>query len=354
MPQPYIDFAYVKEHASFVSVLAHYKLQLVGRGKDQAVLCPFHRDRRPSCKVDPDKRIFHCFACEAKGNILEFVARLEGDGKDLRAAAIKLSAICGIATAPPREHGPAAHAGAEPKRKKRPAPSRPAAVNDNAPRPAPEAAPEENGQSDPAPAGTEEPVNPPLTFALKLDPEHPYLRARGLSPELVAAFGLGYCKRGTMAGRICIPVHNERGELVAYAGRWPGEDVPEGEGKYKLPGKFEKSRVLFNLHRAASGEHLVLVEGYWSTIRLHALGVPVASPMGWSVSPEQVALLRDRGVRFLTVVFDGDDAGRRARERVIPDLAAEFFVRAPVLPDGEKPDTLPEHELMELVLRPFS
>ena len=155
-----------------------------------------------------------------------------------------------------------------------------------------------------------------------------------------------------MAGRVCIPVHNARGDLVAYAGRWPGEDVPEGEGKYRLPAKFEKSRVLFNLHRVAPGEHLVLVEGYWSTMRLHALGVPVASPMGWSVSPEQVALLCDRGVRFLTLLLDGDDAGRRARERVVPDLAAAFFVRAPLLPDGQKPDTVPEAELLDLVRFP--
>ena len=57
-----------------------------------------------------------------------------------------------------------------------------------------------------------------------------------------------------MAGRICIPIHNAKGELVAYAGRWPGEDVPDGQERYKLPPKFHKSRVLFNLHRLAGGE----------------------------------------------------------------------------------------------------
>ena len=45
-----------------------------------------------------------------------------------------------------------------------------------------------------------------------------------------------------MAGRICIPIHNERGELVAYAGRWPGEDVPEDTERYKLPAKLQKTR----------------------------------------------------------------------------------------------------------------
>ena len=83
MPQQYIDFAFVKEHASFEPVLAHYNLQLVGRGKDRAVLCPFHRERKPSCKIELERRVFHCFGCEAKGNILEFVARLERNPKDL-------------------------------------------------------------------------------------------------------------------------------------------------------------------------------------------------------------------------------------------------------------------------------
>jgi DNA primase len=74
--------------------------------------------------------------------------------------------------------------------------------------------------------------------------------------------------------------------------------------------------------------------------------------MGWSVSDEQIALLRERGTRYLTVLWDGDEAGARARERAVPDLASAFFVRAPVLPDGEKPDTLGEAELKKLVSLP--
>jgi DNA primase len=151
-----------------------------------------------------------------------------------------------------------------------------------------------------------------------------------------------------MAGRICIPIHDAAGALVAYAGRWPGEP-PEGVERYLLPKQFQKSRVLFNLHRLNDAEHLVLVEGYWSTFRLHAMGVPVAALMGSSVSEEQLALLRERGTRRLTLLWDGDDAGRKARERWLPVIANTFFVRAPHLPDGEKPDTLDEAELRELV-----
>ncbi len=84
------------------------------------------------------------------------------------------------------------------------------------------------------------------------------------------------------------------------------------------------------------------------------MGVPVVSPMGWSVSPEQIALLRDRGVRFVTLLLDGDKTGYAARERLLPELASSFFVCAPQLPEGEKPDTLGEPELLKLVSIPCS
>jgi DNA primase len=334
MPQQYIDFAFVKQGANFEAVLSHYGLEPGGTGTERSVLCPFHTETKPSCKIELERKIFQCFGCRAKGNVLEFVALMEGNRADLRGAALRLAAICKIPLAPPRGAAGKYTANVMQDRKGSASPDPPAE---------PIRAPSEVQASD---AG---PINPPLAFALKLDPEHAYLTERGLSAEIVADFGLGFCTRGSMAGRICIPIHNERGELVAYAGRWPGDDVPEGAERYKLPAKFQKRRVLFNLHRVPESEHIVLVEGYWSAIRLHVLGLPVAALMGWSVSSEQLELLRDRGVRFVTLLLDGDDAGRRGREAVLPDLAAAFFVRAPLFPDGEKPDTLPEQQLRELV-----
>jgi hypothetical protein len=103
--------------------------------------------------------------------------------------------------------------------------------------------------------------NKPLGFSLTLDPDHPYLKERGLTPELIATFGLGYCGKGSMAGRVCIPIHDGDGALVAYAGRWvgPEEDLPEGKGKYELPAGFHKGLELFNLHRAKHCKHLVVL-----------------------------------------------------------------------------------------------
>jgi hypothetical protein len=109
--QQYIDFAYVKENASFERVIAGYNLKLLGKGPQRSLLCPFHPERKPSCKIDLERNIWHCFGCEAKGNVLEFVARLEGDEDDLRAAALKIAELCGTATAAPREAAGALPAG---------------------------------------------------------------------------------------------------------------------------------------------------------------------------------------------------------------------------------------------------
>src|SRR5262249_12531207 len=118
--------------------------------------------------------------------------------------------------------------------------------------------------------------NPPLTYELKVDRRHPYLSERGRSADIIEAFGLGYCAsdKSIMRQRIVIPIHNERGELVAYAGRWPGDSGwPEDTDKYMLPPKFQKMRVLFNLNRVIEGmfeaqwpghvQHVVVVEGFF-------------------------------------------------------------------------------------------
>ena len=75
-------------------------------------------------------------------------------------------------------------------------------------------------------------VNPVLDLKLKLDHEHPFLAERGITPEVAEAFGIGFADRGIMKDRIAIPIHNERGELVAYAGRYAKEDVPDGTLRY--------------------------------------------------------------------------------------------------------------------------
>ena len=54
-------------------------------------VCPFHNDKNPSMKVD--KR-FHCFACQADGDVIDFVSRL--CGLTCKEAAMKLADDFGI------------------------------------------------------------------------------------------------------------------------------------------------------------------------------------------------------------------------------------------------------------------
>ncbi len=207
----------------------------------RSVLCPFHPDKRPSCRVELDKKIFHCFACEASGNILEFVARIEGDADDLRSAAAKIADICEIALAA----APQGHA----KNDRKGRVGKSAARKTRAARaPRTEAGAADDEDEDAAAAltkadrrmaerGRSTRRSPSSSSSI---PSTRTSSSAASRPKLVAEFGLGYCSRGVMAGRICIPIHNAAGELVAYAGRWPGDDVPEESERYQLPKKFEK------------------------------------------------------------------------------------------------------------------
>lgn len=333
MAQTFVDFRHVKANATFEPVLAHYGVEGEGKGRQKEILCPFHDERKPSCKIDLDKGIFHCFGCGAKGNALDFVAKREG--VDLRTAALMLSDWCGIEPAPPRERGQGSDQGRSAKASKSAA--EPSSGGKSSPaRPEPQTGPGE-APAAPGEARSGQRLRP-LSFSLHLDPAHPYLRQRGLSEDEIETFGLGLAERGVMAGRIAIPIHDELGQLVAYAGRWPGEP-PEGEPKYRFPQGFEKSRVLFNLHRLpADVREAVVVEGFFGAIAAHAVGLPVVACMGSSMSSEQLALLANFGITHLKVLMDGDAAGLEAGRKLAAEATERFYVRRVVLPKGRQPD----------------
>jgi len=109
--------------------------------------------------------------------------------------------------------------------------------------------------------------NQPLEFELKsIEPTHPYIiRRRGIKAETAEHFGIGFFYgKGSMAGRVVFPVHDEAGILIGYAGRAVDDELVEKEGKYKTP--FRKSLVVFNLHRVLEAgnknREVVVVEGF--------------------------------------------------------------------------------------------
>lgn len=194
-------------------------------------------------------------------------------------------------------------------------------------------------------------INPPLKIVLKgLDTKHPYLLGR-VKPETIKLFGLGFCSRGLMAGRVVVPIYDEYRQLVAYAGRWPSDDeIPENEGKYKFPLDFKKGYVLFNLHRIIEvvkrGEPLILVEGFFDVFRLYELGYPNAvALMGASLTEEQEDLLKSvlSPVSRVVLLFDNDTAGKACLRDVANRLSAWCFIKIGKLPEGiNQPDQLKE------------
>ncbi|HEY0548308.1 MAG TPA: toprim domain-containing protein [Verrucomicrobiae bacterium] len=215
---------------------------------------------------------------------------------------------------------------------------------------------ERNGDA-PKPAEAENAVpNKPLKFRLeKLERQHPYLSERGLSLETVIDFRVGYCSNGMMAGRIAIPIHTVDGEVVAYAGRFPGEP-PEGTPKYKLPQGFRKSLELFNIDRAGkepADTPLVIVEGFFGCMALHQHGHrKVVALMGSSMSPTQEETIRRHTNRHSRVILmlDEDEAGQAGREDIAIRLAKFAFVKVHAFDEeNRQPESLTADEVAMIV-----
>jgi DNA primase len=125
---------------------------------------------------------------------------------------------------------------------------------------------------------------------------------------MIETFGLGIATRGIMKHRLVFPIHNATGELVAYCGRYVGDVPPEDEPKYKQPPNVRKEWELFNWHRAkerlSATRPVVVVESFFSTIKLDvATDYPVVSPMGRSLSEDQLTLLKAGGVKRVMLLL---------------------------------------------------
>ncbi len=191
-------------------------------------------------------------------------------------------------------------------------------------------------------------ANKPLSFQLKsVDHGHPYLRERGLTAETIEMFGVGFFSgKGSMSGRVVIPIHNQHGELVAYAGR----AIDGVEPRYKLPVGFHKSFELYNLHRAITRgkDSVVVVEGFFDCMKVAAAGFPAVALMGCSISVHQELLLAKNFERAW-IMMDGDNPGDAGAREILPRLAQRMFVRLAELPDGIQPDGMAEDELRNLL-----
>lgn len=319
----FVGFDLLKRAVSMVQVLDRYGLvdRLHRSGDNLSGACPIHAGHNQTqFRVSLSKNCWICFGdCNGGGSIIDFVSRKEGVG--IRDAALLIQDWFGVE--PPNGDAPIHNCQARTK---------------------------------PETPNVDVLVNPPLGFAVQdLDPTHVYLTARGLTKETIQTFGLGYCRTGTLTGRIAIPIHNTAGKLVAYASRWPGEPA-DGVPKYKLPKGFKKSLELFNLHRARRerpGEPLVVVEGFFGCMRVWQAGYRrVVSTMGSMVSRAQeqhiIQTVSEDGEVILA--FDEDEAGRKGGRDALDRLARQVKVHlVRFAKEGAQPDHFEPNDLMQLL-----
>jgi DNA primase len=256
------------------------------------------------------KNAFQCFYCGVRGNVLDFVAAMEKCS--IREAALRLQERFDVGRWGSRKGS---------------------------------ATVQEKSQL----VAKKEGRNPPLGRRLPgVNSCHPYLGQRGISPATARYFGMGfYGGPGLMSGRVVIPIEDELGQVVAYAGR----SLQGTEPRYKLPVGFRKSWVLFNLHRAAAcgRDQVVVVEGFFDCMKVHQAGfAAVVALMGATMSTHQEQLLRDRFDQVL-LLLDGDPAGRRGTAAIAAQLTGKCNVEVLNLPDGQQPDQLSSSEIGRLL-----
>ncbi|HZP01189.1 MAG TPA: CHC2 zinc finger domain-containing protein, partial [Terriglobia bacterium] len=332
----WVDFKSVRASVSFPALLEKLEVldKLKGKGDRRQGPCPLHRPESStstSFSVDLKRGMFNCFACRQHGNVLDFTAAYLK--VDLRTAALQLCDWFGLATG---------------KEVRRDQPPLPPAQPTQPEKPAGEPAAASPAETAEGREHDHEAGNPVLTFrhgkGLLLDPEHETVKAWGLKPETVAFFGMGYSERSKVVGkRVAVPIHNEDGDLIGYAGRATMNAQIVEKGKWTLPAGFHKKLVVFNLCRAKDhccDRPVIVVEGFRACITLHERGYPnTVALMGNTISPQQVELLAKHiSSRRAIVLLDGNNAGREATPAVVTALAAKLWVRAILLEDDRQPD----------------
>ena len=329
-----------------LSTVIQRTTRLQKAGREWKACCPFHDEKTPSFTVNDAKGFYHCFGCQAHGDVIRWMTDQRGLG--FIDAVKELASEAGMELPAP-----------DPQAAKRA--ERRASLHDVM-----QAAQDwfvaNLGGAD----GTE---------------ARAYLERRGVSPETARTFGFGFAPaasdalgralsrfdaamlveaglrseqedggaRDRFRGRLTLPIRDPRGRVIGFGGRVldPASKAPKYLNSPDTP-LFDKGRTLYNLDRAAPAARragrLIVVEGYMDVVALAGAGIEEAvAPMGTALTEAQLELAwRHAGVPVLC--FDGDAAGRRAAMKAIARalrlLAPERSLAFARIPAGQDPDDL--------------
>lgn len=333
----------VRSRTDIVAVVSEY-VALKRRGRNYVGLCPFHSERTPSFNVVPEKQIFHCFGCQAGGDVFRFVQMREN--LTFPEAVRLLAERSGVSVED--ERSPAERAREQEQERLRQALDWAAKFFQYELRqPSGKAALEylqRRGLQD----------ETLVRFGLGASPDgwdHLYrlMTRRGFEPGILVKAGLvqprakggGYYDR--FRKRVMFPIWDIRGRVVGFGGR----ALEDGqEPKYLNSPEsslFNKGRNLYALHMAKGAmrdqDQAIIVEGYMDVIACHQAGVTnVVASLGTALTAEQGRLLLLQTPRVV-IAYDSDTAGRNATLRGL-DILGGMGCQVSVLnlPEGKDPD----------------
>lgn len=346
-----IDLENIKSKIPISSELEK-KTKIIKKGKDVWCCCPFHNEKTPSCKINDDLGNFYCFGCGAKGDIFTIYQDLFN--YTFLDAVKELSERAGVKIN----------------------------FNNNS------YSKQDNNILKILDTATK-------WFENNLSSENnectKYLEKRQLSKETVKSFKLGYSfsSQGSLYQhlkdlsfqdkeilksnvvkkdnnnkfrdffykRLIFPISNIQGNVVGFGGRVLDSSNPKYINSPES-NHFKKREMLYNLNLAKNvarqKKNLLICEGYMDVISLYQNNIKsVVAPLGTSFTEEQLKL----SWRFTdkpTIMFDGDEAGKRASYKAaimsLPYLLPNKSLQFISLPNNTDPDTyLINHKINNLI-----
>ena len=334
----------IRQAVDIVDVAGGY-FQLRREGRHFKALCPWHDDARPSLQINPERQSYRCWVCDIGGDVFSLVMRLEGI--TFPEAMAQLAERAGIVLSQTR-------GSAEKVRKKR-------------------------GLYEVL-AWTAEQYHRCLLHAPEALVAREYLGDRGISPECWKQFVLGYAplswdwiqqrarrdgisteqleeagviglgRQGNrhydrFRGRVLFTIRDVQGRPVGFGGRvMPGPDADRAAKYINSPETplFSKHKLLYGLDRArdaiSRSRTALVVEGYTDCLMGHQSGIQnMVAVLGTALGETHIRTLRPYTDKII-LVLDGDDAGRRRANEVLPlFLAQQVDLRILTLPDDLDP-----------------
>lgn len=336
------DIELIKSKINIVDLISEH-LPLKKAGVNFKANCPFHKEKTPSFVVSPERQIWHCFGCNAGGDIFKFL--MEKETMEFKDALEYLANKTGVVL-------------------KRRAGSKK----------------DSRDRLYEANLKAQEFFHYILTkhsFG-KLALE--YLKSRGVKDETIEAFGIGYApnswesltkfllKKGfslaetvksglavtsrtggydRFRGRITFPLIDTKDKIIGFSGRilGTGELATAAGPKYINSPQteiFDKSAYLFGIHRTKgeirSKNEAILVEGEMDMILSFQTGVKnIVASKGTALTSGQIDLLK-KYTQNLKLCFDMDLAGDAASRRGIEIAdSAGMNIRVIQIKNGKDP-----------------